>query len=197
MIKIRVINDTHLLGPLELFDFYELLYQIKSSPWPVILNGDIIDLKNCDKTQVPNAMTCILALKKERCIYIGGNHELNFGNLALEFLYGNTYLNHSHLLSNFKRYIEWDYRKMDPGASTFKRKIVTPAIDSLRHLMEPRPNSELIANIKSIKKSNPKIKNVILGHAHPTKTIEFDVEGVKCLILPRGVNDLTIDGIEP
>lgn len=188
----RVINDTHIFGPLEMFSFDELLFRIRSSPYPVILNGDIIDLKNCKKNRVAEAMMAIEFLKKENCVYIGGNHELGFGDLPLSYIDGTVYFNHSHLMSNDEKYIHWNLKEMEPGAGWFKRHLITPAIDFGRHFIEARPNKRMIAFIENLKKDIPILTNGIYAHAHPNKPISFEAHGMKNDILCRGVNDISL-----
>jgi hypothetical protein len=192
MKKYRVINDTHIFGPLELFPFDELLFKIRSSIYPVILNGDVIDLKNAKKNRVAEAMMAIEFLKKEKCIYIGGNHEMGFGNLPLSHIDGTVYFNHSHLMSNADKYIHWNLKEMEAGAGWFKRHIITPTVDFGRHLKEARPNKEMMKFIENLKKDIPILTHGVYAHAHPNNPIRFVVHGMQNDILCRGVNDISL-----
>lgn len=185
----RIINDIHIGGPLELFSFDELLFRIRSSPHPVILNGDIIDLKNVKKNEVAKYQMMIELLRKEKCIYIGGNHEL-LTDLPTFHIDGSTYFSHSDLISNQVKYTAFRHR--EPGAGFLKRNIITPLVDKLRHLVTVRPNVHMISFIGRLKYVNSQILTCIFAHSHPPRTVEWQTSGVYCLILKRGCTDIFV-----
>jgi metallophosphoesterase superfamily enzyme len=189
MKQYRVINDIHIGGPLELFSFDELLFRIRSSPYQVILLGDVIDLKNCKKNEVAKHQMMIELLRKEDCFYISGNHELNT-DLLKELFISATYFNHSDLISNKEKYTK--FRNKEPGAGWFKRTFITPFVDKLRHLVSVRPNNAMVAFVERLKMANSGLKTCVFAHSHPTNTVEWQTAGVYCLILKRGVNDITV-----
>ena len=189
--RYTVINDLHIFGPLEMVTFQELLDIIRASPNKVILNGDIIDLVNCKKSQILEAKAAIDFLKRERnCVYISGNHCLLYGDLPLCHLDGNVYFDHSDLISNPKRYLK--FRNKKPGAGWFKRKFITPLIDSLRHFREVRPNEAMLTFIHNYKLIHPEVTHMYFAHAHPEKDIIFEASGVKVTIFSRGFHEIEV-----
>lgn len=190
--KFTVINDTHIFGPLQICTLHELTDIIRASPNTTILNGDIVDLKNCKKSQILEAKAAIEFLRRENCVYLSGNHELEYGleNLSPRAILGTTYFEHSDLLSNYNKY--WDFRRKKPGAGWLKRHIVTPLIDVGRHLKEVRPNAELLASVAHIKLMYPHVTMAFFGHAHPGHDISFEHAGIRCVIKPRGVHEVEV-----
>jgi predicted MPP superfamily phosphohydrolase len=186
MHKITIINDIHVFGPLQMMTLRELTEIVIDSDNPVIFLGDNIDVKNAERSRVKEALLAVEFFRKlSNVTYVGGNHEMDCTNLQQSHIIGTTYFNHSDMISNPERYGK--FRKGTPGASWFKRNFITPLIDKGRHFIEVRPNDRMIAFMKQLKKDKPEITRALLAHAHPEKQIDFNVDGVKCSILPRGV----------
>ncbi len=184
----RVFNDLHILGPLELFSFEELLFKIKSSPYLVVLNGDIIDIKNCRKKDIELAKSYIKTLRElPNVTYIGGNHE-GWEVDKLNAIIGNCYFDHSDLLEDASKWLE--FRGKPNGAGFLHRRIITPTIDLLRHFWATRPSQECLDKLQKIKEQNPQLTDAILAHSHPDHIIEFRA-GMRCRILMRGITDIS------
>lgn len=190
-----ILNDIHAFGPLEIMTFDELrdlAYENYYKRIQTIFLGDVIDLKNAKKSEVDDAKDAIRNLSiicnQTNSVYIGGNHELNYGNLKLSIIIDNAVYVHGHLMTNYKKYSEWDLSTKEAGAGFFKRHFITPTIDKLRHLLAVRPNEELLSNIDKIAKQNPQIKEFYMAHSHPPKDVVFYRAGIKCTILSRGIH---------
>jgi hypothetical protein len=188
----RVFNDLHIYGPLQIMTESELFLAIVESPYPVILLGDIFDLKNCKKSEVGNVKDAILRFKAmPNVTFVGGNHELQYGNLPVNHVDGNGFFSHSHMLANPDKWGKWDYKEMECGAGFFKRHFISPLIDAARHLIEVRPNETLKANLDKLTKQNLDITRVFLAHSHPEEYVYFKINQALCQILTRGVHDVT------
>jgi hypothetical protein len=170
----------------------DLAYENYYKGIQTIFLGDIIDLKNAKKSEVGKAKDAIRDLSiichQTNSVYIGGNHELNYGNLPINALINNTYYTHGHLLTNLDKYSKWNIEIKEAGAGFFKRHFITPTIDKLRHLLAVRPNEELLGNIKRIANSYSEVKEFYMGHSHPSKDVVFHHAGIKCTILSRGIH---------
>ena len=191
--RIRLINDLHIFGPLQTHSLSQLIEIIKTSPYPVYLLGDVIDLKNCRKQDVGRAKDAILELLLF-AHYIGGNHCLGYGKLVNYLLINNgtVFLTHGHLYVNAEKYSKWTLEHKEAGAGFFKRYIITPLIDKLRRFKEVKPNSELAENVRILKIQYPKLTHFIMGHTHAPETVTERIHGVTVILLKRGINDVDL-----
>jgi hypothetical protein len=170
----------------------ELIYVNYYKRITTVFIGDIVDLKNCKKSEVGKAKDAIrdlaIACHQTNSVYIGGNHELNYGSLLLSVIINNALYTHGHLMTNYDKYYKWDLDTKEAGAGFFKRHFITPTIDGLRRFKEVRPNDELLKNIDRIAKQNPEVKEFYMGHSHPPEDVVFHHAGIKCTILSRGIH---------
>jgi predicted phosphodiesterase len=191
--RIRCINDLHIHGPLETHSLSQLIESIRSSPYPVYLLGDVIDLKNCRKQDVGRAKDAIMELQLLTS-YVGGNHCLGYGDLPNYLLIngGTVFLTHGHLYVNAEKYSKWTLEHKEAGAGFFKRHLITPLIDKLRRFKEVKPNSELAENVRILKIQYPKLTHFIMGHTHSPETVTTLIHGVTVILLKRGINDVEL-----
>lgn len=189
--KIREFNDIHLFGVNPFMSADELISKATSSPYPVYMLGDILDIHNAKKEQLPNAFI-LLNLIAKRFPFILGNHENNAIN-ADNFIYLE---NNSILLVHGDQQM-WSkeksdsFRQKEPGAGSIKR-FFSRILDHMRHLLTVRPNSRLLEFIRQEKLRNPNLKTIIMGHSHPKYHVYFTAHGVYGVICPRGMSDLEI-----
>jgi predicted phosphodiesterase len=170
----------------------ELLTAIHSSPYPVYLNGDICDSANCKKKDLPLLLTT-MQLLNENFNYIRGNHDLNILD-APDFMLindGKILITHSDIEQWGKERSD-KFREQTPGAGWFKRNLISRPLDHLRRYWAVRPNDRLIAAIRAWKIKHPTITTVICSHSHPNEPVFFVVDGIFCVITPRGVNDFGV-----
>lgn len=74
--KLWVASDIHLFAPHATFENEELLIQLKKNNENAVLCGDIIDFKNCKKSDLKKATDTYVELKRlYGGDYITGNHE--------------------------------------------------------------------------------------------------------------------------
>ena len=188
--NILAINDIHLGSPIALCSYDELLIEITKSKLKPFLLGDIIDMRNCKKKDIPMWLNRGRYLQ-ELCnqlggAYISGNHELNLFNLVNSFSLGNTLLAHGDEQS-WGLVKSHEFRSQQAGAGFLKRHLLTPLLDELRHLNEVRPNDKLIQFM-----SNMKEQMLVIGHSHPNDDVKFQILGKKGLILSRGFHIVDI-----
>ena len=193
MQKFRVINDTHIFGADPCMTKSELIYAITNSPHPVILNGDKIDVANCKYKQLPEAMQTLTLLVdylyRNNGSFILGNHECDSLPTPNFVERGNVLFTHGDLWG-------WEldramrFRAQKKGGGWFKRNLISRPLAALRHLVTVRPNDRLKEKIREYTDANAHIRYVILGHSHPKEPVRFEVNGVKCVILPPGINDI-------
>jgi hypothetical protein len=195
MIRLRIINDIHLFGVNPHMTADEMLTAIHSSPYPVFLNGDIVDMANAKYKDLPNALILLTLLAKQ-FNFILGNHDLNMASAPNFRLIDNGL---SKILIIHSDVEQWGieksakFRSQTPGAGWFKRNVISKTIDSLRHLLAVRPNDRLIAAIRKWKQDYPEITTVICSHSHPPDSVFFKVDDdIYSVITMRGVNDMEI-----
>lgn len=188
---LRIINDTHVYGVNPTHWEEELKYVIQSSKWPVILNGDIVDIANCKYEDLGSAYTFLTWLQNHVEFKVRGNHECNSVSWPDELMVGKLILIAHGDISMWGIERSDKFRNQKHGAGSFKRAL-SSVLDGLRHYWAVRPNDSLIQWVKDAKKRYPELKYCIFGHSHPNQIIEFEVDGVKAMILPRGVNDINL-----
>lgn len=190
--KYTQFTDLHIGGPLEIMTYDDLKKNILKSPFYCVLTGDIFDLKNCPKRDV----TKYTDLAKNICwllstigsgAYVRGNHELN-RLLERDFVITEE----KHYWAHFDRE-SWglersnEFRAKKPGAGWFKRTLISPAIEELRHMVAVRPSDQLKASISDLKKKHPGITHITGGHSHPINNVSWVQNGVNCQISARGM----------
>jgi metallophosphoesterase superfamily enzyme len=170
----------------------DFLSKIIPSPHPVILNGDICDLANCKKSEVEDVKRFANSLRN-RCTYIQGNHSLNAIADGFDFFYATPCIlfSHGHRVSWSKTMCD-KFMSQEEGAGWFKRQILVRTVDALRRLLAVRPSKHAKAFIEAEKAKNPALTTLIMGHSHPLNHVYFTHVGVHCVILKRGVWDITI-----
>lgn len=195
MATYRVINDVHLFGADPIMTTHELVTAVTTSPYPVICNGDVIDIANCKYKELPQAMQTLTLLVdylyKNNGVFILGNHCCDAIPAPNFVERGNVLFTHGDLwMWELDRALE--FRMQKKGGGWFKRNLISRPLSALRHLVAVRPNDRLLAKIDEYTVANPHIKHVILGHSHPKAPVHFIVNGVSCTILPRGINDVEL-----
>ena len=194
---IRIINDIHLYGVNPTMSIGTLVAAIAGSPYPVVLNGDVVDIANCKYKDLPSAAQTFMLLRdkvksREASFVVRGNHECNVTQDPDALLVGDSILITHGDIPMWGKDRSEKFRSQKRGAGFLKRQLVSRMIDGLRRYWTVRPNDRVIEYVAEQKKFYPNLKYVIMGHSHPPKEIWFQVAGVSCCILPRGVNDLNL-----
>lgn len=194
----RVINDTHLFGVNPTHTFDQIAKAIYTSPWPVVLNGDIVDIANAPKRDLPLAYQQLILLYemgKKHGHVVRGNHTLNRIN-APDMDYIDP---ENKILAVHGDIPAWGkersdlFRSQAPGAGWFKRNVISRPIDFCRRFIEVRPNAREKTWIAERQFENKGLRAIFLAHSHPKEHIFFSYAGVNCVIAKRGINDFVVD----
>lgn len=186
----RIITDVHLFGVNPTHSVDDIISIAQQSPIPVFFIGDIVDMRNARKKDLAYAYQ-LLQLLAEKFHFVRGNHCLNLVN-APDFMIIDTLLLTHGDIPSFGKERSDKFRSQKPGAGWFKRNIISRPLDALRHLVAVRPNESMLRWVTDMKKQYPQVTHMVCGHSHPDKPVFFEVSGVKCVILPRGVTDITL-----
>lgn len=178
--KFKVYNDIHIFSSHEIKTIFD---ESKN----VILNGDIVDLLNCKKSQVEEAKEKIAQLKSIYGVrYISGNHELGFWN---------KYNTRDGVLFIHGDYILWGdeksnkFRSQRPGSGWFKRHIAIPVIDAFRPKSGKLSFDQIKSCIDLLKVE--KCHTIVMGHLHYKEVI--DLKGnMRIIVLPRGMHEIEV-----
>jgi len=195
MLNLRIINDTHILGPDEFMNYSDVVYAATHSLYPVFLAGDVVDLVNCKNKDISLAFKYVGELF-HLGEYISGNHDpidrFIGGGKRESVIWDKILIAHGDEASwGVERSNK--FREKEFGASWFKRNFISKPISNLRHLLAVRPNENHLAFVERKKKQYPILRHIILGHSHPSRVIHFEHLGVKCMILPQGINDIGLE----
>lgn len=179
-----VYNDVHVGGGHELGD---AIPSVASDN--LILNGDIVDLTGCAKKDVKKHLRyyeMLTAIHGRRMLK--GNHEGSvFGNIC--FIDGGVLFTHGHNeMWKKSKVIKWENKKM--GSGWFKRKVLVPAFDKLRHFRKYKIKKRFKKNILHLSAMHPMVHTMVFGHAHPNKIIDTTIHGIRIMVLPRGRNEI-------
>lgn len=188
-------TDLHLRGVRPICTFEEASSKIVGSLFPVLANGDVVDLANCWKKELPQAHQELTLIRAKVKFSVRGNHECNQTNDPDEL-----YLDEARTILAAHGDIPcWGkarsdaFRSQSPGAGFFKRYFISLPIDELRHLITVRPSDSEKAWIEQKKKENPGLKTAIFGHNHPDHVILYFWAGVFAGIFPQGFTDIRIE----
>jgi hypothetical protein len=191
--KFRVINDWHHRGVDPFGTFEQLKAAILTSPYAVILNGDVLDFGNCPYKDLPKLYFEAILIQnlviKNGGAYVLGNHECDAFPAPNFVERGTTLFAHGDLWS-WELDRAMNFRAQKKGGGWFKRNLISRPLSALRHLVAVRPNERLKEKIREYTDANTHIRSVVLGHSHPKEPVRFVVNGVNCLILPQGSHDI-------
>lgn len=195
--RIRVFNDIHLFGVRPTHEFVDVVKAINDSPYPVLLNGDIVDIANCKYKDLPKAKQALdLLYDKAKKVghVVSGNHECNKVAAPNEdYIDGANQILAAHGdIPCWGKERSDLFRNQTPGAGIFKRT-ASLIIDYLRHLKKDRPNSSEKSWIAEKQFENKGLRVCIFGHNHPREPIFFTVAGINCVVMPQGIHDIEID----
>jgi len=180
--KLRIYTDTHLFSPMR--DITSINKIEKS-----YFIGDIVDLANVKKKDYKNAMLNYSHLKPNSKGWIDGNHErVSITNDVIRI--ENTLLVHGDFEAwGDKRAIK--YRSKKHTAGWFKRNIWVRALKNFEKLVKHVPKKKMIDRLVS----HAKFRNcdtIICGHRHPRTTYDKMNEGVRVVVLKRGLSEIDV-----
>lgn len=193
--KFNVIADTHYFGadPVK-EDFSQLLKKIDDYFSKTIILGDFIDLKNCEKKKLHEAKSLFKLYKDSMgAKYLNGNHECQqdidvpLVTLGIGFMHGDRIFN------GFLGHIESRRHPLD-GAGKFQR-LLKGAFSKLRNVVEWNDDKldreDVKYEISKIAKEYG-LHTIVCGHCHPSHVIDRMVEGIRIIIVPRGITTLEL-----
>lgn len=180
--RLKIMADLHLFSSHPFGD-----YDVLNLTPDVILLGDIVDLKQCKKKDLPKAKTLIEKLRKKHT-YISGNHELDFFNMVYSPMSG-IKLTHGD-------YIFWGSdkakaaREEEPGNGIFGRTL-SSILAGGRSLCDGKVSTEdMDQAVKFMKEYQTKI--LIVGHKHPKNVIITLREKYEFICVPQGYTELEV-----
>lgn len=190
--RVRVINDVHLFGVNPSHQLADVRAAIASCPRGCMLAslGDVVDLKNAPKEMVPEALAAGEALRKSVLevggVFTRGNHELNLLEGPDAVTVSDVYFTHGDR-EFWGEARAAAFRREHPG-SGWARRTRARLIDALRHTTERGINERFRRHVRAL----TGVRAVVAGHRHPTVRLEGAIDGVRYLVLPRGIHDLDV-----
>lgn len=150
-----------------------------------IFIGDVVDLANVKKKEHKQAMKVYDHLKSDSKGWIDGNHErLSTTDEVIQI--DNIMLVHGDFAEwGDKRAIK--YRSKKHTAGWFKRNLWVRALKNFEKLVKHKPKQKMIDRLVSQAKFRY-CTTIICGHRHPRTTYDKMHDGVRVVVLKRGLS---------
>lgn len=191
MTKYIVYNDLHIMAPHDLGIRPEPHVE-QDKDGIVVLNGDIVDLQNCKKKDIPKA---IMLIRRYRLLY--QKHYI-LGNHALQARPCQGYYKHNGILFRHGDHEFWGKKKRDaymrnatPGAGWFKRNVLVRSFSWLRRIWTARYSKAFKERCVESCFAHS-CHTIVLGHKHNRKIKDFKYKDIRIIVLPRGRNILQL-----
>lgn len=196
MQKYRIITDAHVYSTEAIMTLDELIKAIATCPDDrhIVYLGDNIDLKNVKKKLVDKAIGDLEYIKKLVAYKLGdfimGNHDPDPPPFTHDnFIKDGIYFGHGcREFWPLEKYMKFVAKPN--GAGWLKRNILIHLIDDARCLINPGPNKLFTEFMNKLDPN--KIRLVVTGHRHPKETLTGEINGIRYMILSRGVHDLEL-----
>lgn len=193
---LRFFNDIHWRGIPQVMTYDELKYLVTTSPYPVILGGDIYDFSGCPVADLPKlyqeATLLNTYVREHHGFVLEGNHSCYAYEADEELLLaGKLLFIHGHRAMWSDEKCE-KFMQQSKGAGWFKRNLISRLIANLRRFKEVRPNVNFLKYIEAKKLQYPQLTHIVSGHSHPPEMVRFTHAGVDVRIMPQGVCDLNL-----
>lgn len=139
--------------------------------------GDIYDVKNCEKNNLENILKkceAFSALYKDRMV--SGNHDPKTGPLEL--------IKDGHILFVHGDLVLWDMAKVN----AFRAEVPGQGCGLIQRIAAAR-NGKLGKKDKKLLSDYAKMRKVnciCIGHVHPSKLIDENVDGIRVICFPKG-----------
>jgi UDP-2,3-diacylglucosamine pyrophosphatase LpxH len=155
--------------------------------------GDIVDLANCKKKHLEKAKQIRWELATRSLGWVDGNHErIDLNNTVL--MIHNSVIAVIAVHGDFEAWGDKKaiaYRSKKHGAGWFKRNLWVRSLKVFEKFGKHKPKQKMINNL--IKKAKDFEASVIIcGHTHPKKTYDEVHDGVRVIVLKRGLNEVDI-----
>jgi predicted phosphodiesterase len=147
------------------------------------LTGDIIDLARCEKNELDKYMKLATELHEGTCKgrYLSGNHE-GWHIPTNDIIIGNVLLTHGDLAVDSAKWSDYRNKELGRGSGFFQWVI------DKRYGHISKDEARLLAEYSKSRHCNV----CISGHVHPKKIFDEMVDGVRVIVLPRGVTTLEV-----
>ena len=199
MARYLIWNDIHagssigLMEPIDfLGDVVTNLFQ-KNELYDLFLSiGDNLDFAGCKKKDVAHLAAVyedINKIRSSKFKHIDGNHE------RMDTV--NNYIFHEDVVFAHGDFEKWgyekamNYRTKSHGASAFKRSVIIPTIEFAEKFGVNRATKKFKEAASKLAKELG-CHTYVCGHIHPKKRLDFIYDGIRIIVLPRGVNELFI-----
>lgn len=186
--KLRIYCDIHLYSPM---DLKIPITDLEKS----IFIGDNVDLANCKKKDHERAMITYNHLKIHSKHWIDGNHERMRENNDYIKMYENKNMDHIMLVHG--DFEAWGidraqkYRLKKHCAGWFKRNLWVRALKNFEKIGKHKPSKKMIKNLVAHAKFL-NCKTIICGHKHPKDTYDYMHDGVRVIVLKRGLTEIDV-----
>lgn len=194
MQKYRIITDAHVYSTEAIMTLDELIKAIATCPDDrhIVYLGDNIDLKNVRRKELDKALKDLEYLKllvdRKLGDFVMGNHDPMKG-VQDHFIKDKIYFGHGCKefwpLEKYQKFCE-----KPNGAGFLKRKIAVHLIDDFIGWVNPGPNKLFTEFMNKLDPN--KIRLVVTGHRHPKETLTGEINGIRYMILSRGIHDLEL-----
>ena len=180
--KLRIYTDTHLYSPI--YDGTKITNVSDS-----YFIGDNVDLVNVRKKDYQNALKTNQYFMDNAKGYIPGNHEaISLVNQIIKI--GNVMLVHGDAEAwSKKRAI--NYRSKKHCAGWLKRNIWVRALKNFEKIGKHKPSKKMIDNLVSHARLRD-CTTIIAGHKHPRETYDKLHDGVRVIVLKRGLTEIEV-----
>ena len=180
--KLRIYTDLHLFSPM---DSTIPINKVDES----IFIGDVVDFANCKKSDHDRAMRIYYHLRENALLWIDGNHSrMSINNDIIKI--GEVMLVHGDTEAwGEKRAIK--YRSKPHCAGWFKRNLWVRALKNFEKIGKNKPSKKMIKNLVA----HAKFRNcntIICGHTHPRDTYDRINNGVRVIVLKRGLTEIEV-----
>lgn len=180
--KLRIYCDIHLYSPM---DLKIPITDLEKS----IFIGDNVDLANCKKKDHDRAIKMYYHLRHNALHLIDGNHERMAQN--------NAVVKSDHVMLVHGDFEAWGdkraikYRSKSHCAGWFKRNLWVRALKNFEKIGKHKPSKKMINNLVA----HAKFRNcttIICGHAHPKETYDKLHDGIRVIVLKRGLTEIEV-----
>jgi hypothetical protein len=200
-VRYIIYTDIHCGSPIELMNVDELvsgIVQDVAAGHQVIDIGDNIDLANCHKRDLSKHNAAYASLfgydkRSDKYFKIDGNHE--------RMKTGFQYTTSNDVCFTHGDFEKWGkkkaikYRSKKRGASAFKRKFIVPLIEWAEKFGVNRATKKFKRRAVKVAKSLG-CHTYVCGHIHPKEKLDFNYDGVRIIVMPRGRSELELHGEE-
>ena len=186
MTKYKIFADTHIFSPIEIMREETLAEPADRN---TVFLGDIIDAANCKKSEVGFADDLMnVLMKRHRKNYISGNHS-RLGMSGSIMTQDGVVFTHGDLQANYKKWSK--YRSEPWGAGEFKRRFIIPFIREAELIINRKPSEDFLKAASDVARMFC-CHTYVCGHFHHKELINISYNGIRIVIVPRGITNIDL-----